>query len=397
MDIETPNRKRRLDDSNSPNAIATPPPKRANPTVETLETKLNKATDNTLPSPINNDSNHTDTERAFVETINSTIHNLNNPPTTIPPSPIYFTISLEEKRPPNPQESNIITKAFKEHLGPHVLQTYDRTNKLGPRFIIPRHMLSRAHGFNYIPNHPNLHIVGMESALKPIGGHGRNLKFYPSPNRQSQDINVDKQPTTSTGIIYDIPLGADLQSFQKTFNQNGQLIKTLYRVTNKNKGPTECVKIIFNTSTAPTLLRADKDYTVHPCRIPYLRCNQCQEHGHSTNTCPNKHTKCPHCSGPHTHDQCTSNYYKCANCSGNHGAAYKKCTAYLEHKEQIDKLSQTNEFTWTERGQDPTYHRHARKIQSLMNIKEFPLLKKNKPKHRYPRQSNTTTNHKQLT
>ena len=237
-------------------------------------------------------------------------------------------------------------------------------------------MLSRAHGFNYIPNHPNLHIVGMESALKPIGGHGRNLKFYPSPNRQSQDTNVDKQPTTSTGIIYDIPLGADLQSFQKTFNQNGQLIKTLYQVTNKNKGPTECVKIIFNTSTAPTLLRADKDYTVHPCRIPYLRCNQCQEHGHSTNTCPNKHTKCPHCSGPHTHDQCTSNYYKCANCSGNHGAAYKKCTAYLEHKEQIDKLNQTNEFTWTERRQDPAYHRHARKIQSLMNIKEFPLLKK---------------------
>ena len=37
MDIETPNRKRILDDSNSPTAIATPPPKRANPTVETRD------------------------------------------------------------------------------------------------------------------------------------------------------------------------------------------------------------------------------------------------------------------------------------------------------------------------------------------------------------------------
>ena len=141
-------------------------------------------------------------------------------------------------------------------------------------------MLSGAHGFNYIPSHPSLHIVGMESALKPTGGHGRNLKFYPSPNRQIQDIDVDKQPSTSTGIIYDIPLGADLQSFQKVFNQNGQLIKTIYRVTNRNKGPTECVKLVFNTAIAPTLLKSDKDYIVHPCRIPYLRCNQCQEHGH---------------------------------------------------------------------------------------------------------------------
>ena len=144
-------------------------------------------------------------------------------------------------------------------------------------------MLSRAHGFNHIPNHPNLHIVGMESALKPVGGHGRNLKFYPSPdNRQTQDVHVDKQSSTSTGIIYDIPLGADLQSYQKVFNQNGRLIKSIYRVTNRNKGPTECVKLVFNTAKAPTLLRSDTDYIVHPYRIPYLLCNQCQEHGHST-------------------------------------------------------------------------------------------------------------------
>ena len=129
----------------------------------------------------------------------------------------------------------------------------------------------------------------MESALKPIG---RNLKFYPSPdNRQTQDVDVDKQSTTSTGIIYDVPLGADLQRFQNIFNQNGRLIKSIYRVTNRNKGPTECVKLVFNTTIGPTLLRSDKDYIVHPCRIPYLRCNQCQEHGHSTNLCPNKKKK----------------------------------------------------------------------------------------------------------
>ena len=197
----------------------------------------------------------------------------------------------------------------------------------------------------------------MESALKPIGGHGRNLKFYPSPdNRQTQDINADKQPSSSTGIIYDIPLGADLQSFQKFFNQNGRLIKFIYRVTNRNKGSTDCVKLVFNTAIAPTLLRSDKDYIVHPCRIPYLRCNQCQTHDHSTNLCPNKLKKYPHCSGPHTHDQCTANNYKCVNCSAANGAAYNKCPEYLKHKETVDRQNQTNEAIWTERRKDPVHH-----------------------------------------
>ena len=99
-----------------------------------------------------------------METHNSILQNLTNQHLNVHhqfSSPYHF----RKKDPQNPQELTIITMAFRDHLGPHILQTYDRIDKLGPPFLIPRRMLSRTNGLNHISNNPNLHIVGISTPL----------------------------------------------------------------------------------------------------------------------------------------------------------------------------------------------------------------------------------------
>lgn len=226
--------------------------------------------------------------------------------------------------------------------------------------------------------------------MQPIAGHGHHPKFTKTPTQQSAPVN--KNNPTSTGIIKNIPFNTNLAQFQRSFNQNGQLIKDLYRISNKLKQPTDMVKITFNVQEAPTLLLTrTESYPVYPCEIPYLRCNNCQEHGHSINTCPGNPVKCPLCAGNHNYSQCThkteSRLRKCSNCYGQHGAASKSCPFFLEQKYAIDRKNNITYIEWSKRRKDPTTHRTDKKLAPLMMIKppslfnletDFPKINKTK-------------------
>jgi predicted nucleic acid-binding Zn ribbon protein len=71
------------------------------------------------------------------------------------------------------------------------------------------------------------------------------------------------------------------------------------------------------------------------------RCFNCQELGHSSQTCREKR-KCPKCGADHEATECTTenSHYKCPNCEGNHAAWSALCPLikkYLEEKKEKDQ------------------------------------------------------------
>ena len=125
-------------------------------------------------------------------------------------------------------------------------------------------------------------------------------------------------------------------------------IKSIHRVKTKKNKPTTTVKVTSNTWPAPTTLKGETKYEVNPCKIPYLRCNFCQQHGHSTKECTNEIPRCSMCG--FGHEDCPVQKYrlnhKCSNYLGNHTAAYPHCPAFLEHKKTIDARNTAIKKQW---------------------------------------------------
>ena len=144
-----------------------------------------------------------------------------------------------------------------------------------------------------------------------------------------------------------------METLKGQLSKANQHVKSTHRVLNRNKKPTKLVKVTFNCYPAPLTLKGETTYEVNPCKIPYLRCNPCQEHGHSTKDCRNNKKKCPLCSLEHLYNDCpfkgNKRVYKCANCSRNHGAAFSNCTIFREYKKQVDAQNESTRHAWNER------------------------------------------------
>ena len=156
---------------------------------------------------------------------------------------------------------------------------------------------------------------------------------------RENDLNTKKftPPTTTTTMTPEkqyIYLASALQARQMSrfcfagetkmeIIMTGIPVKNTCRVLTKQGHPTKMVKVTFDLPTPPTSLTDPEGriHPVHPCRIPYLRCNNCQKHGHTIDKCPSNSQVCPHCAGSHTYENCTKkhnpNLRKCANCSSN--------------------------------------------------------------------------------
>ena len=136
-------------------------------------------------------------------------------------------------------------------------------------------------------------------------------------------------------------------------------VKHLTRITTREGKFTKSVKVTFDLPVAPTSLvdPAGRIHNLYPCRVPYIRCNRCQGHGHSINNCPNSQNTCPHCAGKHTYGECfkkeNPRARQCANCKGGHGAAYKGCPAFIKHKDLVDKENKKISAAWEERRKTP--------------------------------------------
>ena len=122
---------------------------------------------------------------------------------------------------------------------------------------------------------------------------------------------------------------------------------------NRNKKPTKLVKVTFNCYPAPLTLKGETNYEVNPCKVPYLRCNFCQKHGHSTKDCRADKQKCPLCALEHSYSDCPSRgnkrAYTCGNCGLNHGAAFLNCTIFQQYKKQVDAQNERTRQAWNER------------------------------------------------
>ena len=230
-----------------------------------------------------------------------------------------------EGRAPSHAERLLIRAAITRHLGAaNILKVISPQNRKPHIFTIPQTMVNKAKTLTTLPFRPNTILTVREVA--------EMQKNNPKP--------------TSTGILHAIPVQYPLMKLKVDIIMTGIPVKNTCRVLTKQGQPTKMVRVTFDLPTPPTLTDPEgRIHPVHPCRIPYLRCNKCQKHGHTTDKCPSNSQVCPHCAGSHTYDNCMKrhnpNLRKCANCSStNHGAAYKGCPAFQKHKQNTDRKQQ---------------------------------------------------------
>ena len=221
-----------------------------------------------------------------------------------------------EGRAPTHAEPLLIRAAITRHLGAaNILKVTSPQNRKPHIYTIPQTMVKKAKTLTTLPSRPNTILAVREVA--------EMQKTNPEP--------------TSTGILHTIPIQYPLMKLKMDIIMTGIPVENTYRVLTKQGQPTKMVRVTFDLPTPPTSLTDPEGriHPVHPCRIPYLRCNKCQKHGHTTDKCPSDSQVCPHCAGSHTYDNCMKrhnpNLRKCADCSStNHEAAYERLPSLLK-------------------------------------------------------------------
>lgn len=71
------------------------------------------------------------------------------------------------------------------------------------------------------------------------------------------------------------------------------------------------------------------------------QCHRCQQYGHGAEYCSYA-PRCVKCIGSHLSSECPTNELdepeiQCTNCKGKHVASYRKCPAFREYKDRIEK------------------------------------------------------------
>ena len=100
----------------------------------------------------------------------------------------------------------------------------------------------------------------------------------------------------------------------------------------------KAVIITFNGVTPPELISITGERALTKVR-PYfpspMKCNQCQEYGHTSKHCKGRRI-CGQCSEEgHSMEECSSEAVKCHHCQGNHRAGDKRCSYQMFEKEII--------------------------------------------------------------
>lgn len=261
-----------------------------------------------------------------------------------------------------------IFQTFTRYIHPgNIMNQWRPRKNLGPTFLIRKTALSKARNFVQCSG-LSFDIKVDQSDVLPKSRNDKGRIFYtkckpsdagaPKNNQSSKSSRATtaQQPSKkpfSTGILKNIPISTDMNTLQRKLSSANSNVKNVHRVLNKNRRPTKLVKVTFSCSPAPLILKGDHgNFEVNPCRVPYLRCNHCQKHGHSNKDCKNKQA-CPICALPHTYNECPSKHlrkaYTCANCGGRHGAAYTGCSHFQTYKEAVDKKNATIQQAWNER------------------------------------------------
>ena len=246
-----------------------------------------------------------------------------------------------------PPRAMEVINSFTNYIYPdNIKNRWGPRMMLGPTFLVKKAVLDKAKAFIYtsvlpfdikvdqsdfLPRSRNDQGKTIYTKCKPSDAPSTKATQY-SNSSETFKANQTSKNRHSTGILENIPVSMDKETLKRQLSKANQHVKRTHRVLNRNKKPTKLVKVTFNCYPAPLTLKGETTYEVNPCKIPYLRCNSCQEHGHSTKDCRNNQIKCPLCSLEHSYNDCpfkgNKRAYKCANSSRNHGAAFSNCTMF---------------------------------------------------------------------
>lgn len=317
---------------------------------------------------------------------------------------IYFTIMMIQTVCTRARGEKII-ETFQKYMHPtNIIDYWGPRKSVGPTFLIRHSVLEKARAF---AKHCSLDfdVKGIESNALPCSSNKGNLRFTnrspkpksPAGSSQSSKVKAPRKAGNkgqtnknriSTGIIENIPVSIDMSDLTKKLSKSLSSIKSLHRITTKKNKPTTNVKITFNTWPAPLIISSDKEYEVNPCKIPYLRCNFCQQHGHSTKECTASTPNCPMCAGNHTYNECTRKHKtKCTNClSISHNAANPSCPIFKEYKKLVDTKNATTRTEWnTKRQQNKQQNKQKQTITAQVilekedNFPQLPTRNKHQP------------------
>ena len=283
--------------------------------------------------------------------------------------------------------------------------------KLGPTFLIKESALAKARAFEKYCS-LDFDVKGYESNVLPLSynkgkfTYSDRSPYTTTPAGSSQPLK-EKAPSKdgknrktnknriSTGIIENIPVSVDMSDLTRNLSKATSNIKSLHMITTKKNKPTTTVKVTFNTWPAPLIIKGDQDYEVNPCKIPYLRCNNCQQHGHSTKECTAKIPACPMCGGIHTYADCDyknkPDLYMCPNClEKGHNAANPSCSAFKQHKKLIDAKNATIKAEWDSRRNSTK--QQAKQVNTTFTVVDLTKKDNFPPLHPLPTNKHKHTN-----
>lgn len=126
----------------------------------------------------------------------------------------------------------------------------------------------------------------------------------------------------ATGVIHGVPHDVSDQDLLVAIRATAP-VKCVRRL-----GPSESVKLNFNTETAPAyIILGHTRYKVQRFDAKPLQCHNCFGFGHVKSTC-RKSTCCSNCGGHHERKDCTTECPRCINCGKQHESSSTHCPSY---------------------------------------------------------------------
>lgn len=169
---------------------------------------------------------------------------------------------------------------------------------------------------------------------------------------------------TNRGLIYvkhiDFSLDDALPSFKRWLSERYDIedVTLATFITPKDKN-TKALIVNFNTNNLPYTIYIhgeENDTKVYPFHNKPMRCNHCQNYGHTAKRCRSETPICRRCSLPdHKSDECT-NEKLCYHCKGEHEAGSHICSKYIREttllKIQSEQKVSSRRAAQIERGEN---------------------------------------------
>lgn len=199
-----------------------------------------------------------------------------------------------------------------------------------------------------------------------------DLEIKVSLPNKPQNYNKPETRQSHKIVIHYVP--TELTKDEIMMETQATYIKWLVKPNTQFKNK-ESLLLVMEEPPESHIYLGGLHYRAYRYKEKPIRCNTCQNFGHTTNKCKNnKQPICSWCAGSHKYTECQINTVeqKCKNCNGKHSAAFTGCPKYqeitdiinIQYKHQItfqqarSKLYKQQQLTQ----QQHTEHQHTNTI-----------------------------------